>query len=545
MGQKEKENAVLTARLSREIDAAYKAYKPGNQKAENSLYATFCAQALNIFRLYFSPEAPPLLHDEIAQDAMRNLHEFDRNEKLSTWFCRMVWKEAKRARRRLLRDRANNGPIGLPVSAEPLTEFDEYPKPDLEQNLQEGPPKSRTFDFISEYANYADVMEAPREAHEAVATVLLAAILCEKVQIKHGAIEAPLDIWLLFLSGSGLGRNTLLTLAQPVLKAANLSGMIYDAAWGSRSAFYQQIAEQPCGLFVWPELSVILKTLKSSSLAGTKDWLTDRYDNPAIPQAVRYRMTNKKSDTPPIVFDRAPRINILATSSVDWFLSNISVDDVRGGFVPRWILRKIDSGRIVPTPKTPDGRLIKPLAEHLRKVAELSGEADLSQINKYYDVWYRQTRSRFSEHPNAPNAIIFFNRLRTHVLKLALVYEVSQSVSLAVTPASFGRAVRAAKASEESIFALLATGISREGTEVNKMAEVIRRAGPDGISKSGLTRSFQHLGPAVRERRLTTLVEAKGVHRFWRGTSGRKAEIFVHNDCLAGYKRLHPEDTEG
>jgi hypothetical protein len=405
-------------------------------------------------------------------------------------------------------------------------------------------PKAGAFDFINAYVNYADVLEAPPEAHEAVATELIASAICEKVLIRHGAVKIPLDLWLLLLSGSGFGRNTLLTLAQPVLEAAKLKGLIRKATWGSRVAFYQSLAEQPYGLFIWPELSVILKKFEDKSFAGTKEWLTDLYDNLETPEPVRYRVTGKKSDTPPIVFDHAPRLNILATSSVDWFLSNITQEDALGGFVPRWVLKKIGGGRVVPIPRRPDESLIAPLAEHLCKASELRGEANFSGVHQYYDLWYRQTHRRFAEHPNASLAMPFFNRLRTHVLKLALIYEVSQSLSLVVGRKAMARAIRAAKASEESIFALLATGLSREGAEVDRMADVVRRGGPEGMSRSELTRIFQHLRNTERESRLSTLLDAKLVHRFWRETSGRSAGIFVHKEYLAEYKRRHPQDNE-
>jgi hypothetical protein len=311
------------------------------------------------------------------------------------------------------------------------------------------------FDFIRAYVNYADVLEAPPEAHEAIATELISSALCENVFIPHGADKIPLDLWLLLLSGSGFGRNTLVALARPVLKAAGLSSLIHSRTWGSRVAFYQCIAEHPVGLLFWPELSVVLKKFGDKAFAGAKEWLTDRYDNMEIPEAITYRVTGKKSDTPPIEFTQAPRLNILATSSLDWFLANVTQEDALGGFVPRWIVKQLDRGRPVPFPRRPDQSLIQPLAEHLHKANQLRGEADLSSIHDYYETWYLKTQRRFSEHPNSGLAMPFFNRLRTHVLKLAVIYEVSQSLSLKVRGRALGRAINAAKASEAAIFRLI------------------------------------------------------------------------------------------
>jgi hypothetical protein len=403
---------------------------------------------------------------------------------------------------------------------------------------------SEPFDFVSAYVEYADVLEAPPEAHEAVATELLSSVLCENVIIRHGAIKIPLDLWVLLLSDSGFGRNTLIELVRPVVSAAGLDEVIRRTIWGSKAAFYQNIAEQPSGLFVWPELSVVLKRLSDKAFAGAKEWLTDRYDNLDVPDGIRYRETGKKSDTPPIVFKRSPRLNILATSSLDWFLSNLEQEDALGGFVPRWIVRKMGSGRIVPIPQSPDERCVPALAEHLNKASQLAGEANLSRVLHFYEHWYVKTRQRFSEHANPSLAMPFFNRLRTHVLKLAVIYEVSQSLSLNVTARGMGRAIKSAKASEEAIFALLATGLNREGSEIDRMAGVIRQAGSSGVPKSDLTRVFQSIRTGEREGRLATLLDAKTVRRFSRSTSGRSAIMLVHKDSAEQYHRLFPKDEE-
>ena len=61
-------------------------------------------------------------------------------------------------------------------------------------------------DFISNYADYADVLEAPKMAHDWVAIQLLASILNRNgVYIEHGSLRIPLDLWIVLFSGSGFG----------------------------------------------------------------------------------------------------------------------------------------------------------------------------------------------------------------------------------------------------------------------------------------------------------------------------------------------------
>lgn len=334
-----------------------------------------------------------------------------------------------------------------------------------EEAGQTTPTAAPASDFITTYVEYADVIEAPREAHEAIAIQLLATALNPKVYIQHGAIKIPLDMWLLLLSDSGFGRNTLVELARPVLEAADMSEVLFNTTWGSRQAFYQRISERPSGLFIWPELAVVLSLLRDSRFSGVKEWLTDRYDNWSTPESIRYRQTGRShQDTPPIEFTRAPRLNIVATSSTDWFIGNLSQDDTTGGFVPRWILMRAQSAtRLVPVPAEPNQRLVPVLAEHLKKARQLEGAADMSAVQAMYKDWYKETHQRFSEQPNQALAMPFFNRLRAHVLKLALIYEVSQSLSLKVSTKAMERSFQAAKSSEDSVLALLPTGMNREG----------------------------------------------------------------------------------
>jgi hypothetical protein len=407
------------------------------------------------------------------------------------------------------------------------------------------PTAAPTSDFITTYVEYADVIEAPREAHEAIATQLLATALNPKVYIQHGALKIPLDLWLLLLSGSGFGRNTLVELARPVLEAADMNDVLFNTTWGSRQAFYQRISERPSGLFVWPELAIVLNLLRDNRFSGVKEWLTDRYDNWATPESIRYRQTGRSQDTPPIEFTQAPRINIVATSSTDWFIGNLSQDDTTGGFVPRWILMRAESStRLVPIPGQPERRLIPVLAEHLKKARQLEGAADMSAVQATYTEWYTNTHQRFSEQPYQALAMPFFNRLRTHVLKLALIYEVSRSLRLQVSTEAMERSFQAAKASEESILALLPTGMNREGAEVDRMAHRVAQSGTTGLLRSELTRAFQHIRASDRDNRLRTLVEGGLVARFYTETSGRSAEVLVHRDHVAEHTARFPDDRQ-
>jgi hypothetical protein len=396
-------------------------------------------------------------------------------------------------------------------------------------------------DFILDYVRYADVIEAPPAAHEAVAISLLAAVLNKKVYFKNGPMKLSLDLWVLLLSGSGLGRNTLVRLARPILEKAELIDLIRTDTWGSREAFFQNIADNPTGLFLWPEISSVLKKLNDKSFAGAKEWITNCFDEWTIPDAVRYRVTGKKSDTPSIVFDKAPRTNLLATSSYDWFIGSLEEQDSTGGFIPRWMIIQLeDPIKLVPIPQETDQTLVEPLAEQLRKASELEGEADLSCVKEMYKDWYKETNKRFIEQPNKALAMPFFNRMRTNVLKLAVIFEVSRSGNLIVSSGAMVRAIEFAFRAEQILFSLLPTGMNREGSEVEKIAARVNAAGADGLSRSALTRAFQSMKARDRNERIQTLIEAGIITSFLIKTTGRGLSVYVHKDRIKEYSEKHP-----
>lgn len=404
------------------------------------------------------------------------------------------------------------------------------------------------FDFITAYADYADVLEAPREMHEAVAQQIVASVLNRNgVKIVHGGLRYPLDYWQLLLSGSGVGRSTLVGMARPILKEAMVEDLEQDILWGSPQALYQQLSKTPSGLFVWGEIAERLKLLNESRFSGAKQWITDRYDNWGVPSPVVYRETGiKDRDTPAIHFATAPRINILATSSESWFFSNLAHEDSMGGFVPRWlIVRAEKTDRLIPTPQSPDATKVPRLADALGRIAEVRGDADLTKILiPHYDQWYRETRKRFEDQPNRDLAMAYFHRHRAHVLKLAVIYEVSSTQELQVSVTAWERAVATARRAEQTIFSLLKTGMDAQGFQTQKMSDLIRDAGESGLTMTKFTRAFQSQHRDLREQRLKTLVDSGDIYHFSVTTGGRPKSVLVHEDFVQAFKKANPEATE-
>lgn len=109
------DDTTHTARLSRDINAAFAAYRPGDSDRERALYDALCAQAANIVWHHRVPDGDTLVRD-IVHRAMLALGGFRRESTLATWFWTLAKNEVNRALEVAIRNRERY----LPISADPL-----------------------------------------------------------------------------------------------------------------------------------------------------------------------------------------------------------------------------------------------------------------------------------------------------------------------------------------------------------------------------------------------------------------------------------------
>jgi hypothetical protein len=417
------------------------------------------------------------------------------------------------------------------------------------ESLDQQPPKSQGDasppDFVDTYRRYADVYEMPVEVHEAMALALLAAAANGNVWIELGDKRLPLDSWFLITTGSGGGRNTAIKKAREILQASKLEGVLRNISWGSEPIVKQHFAENPHGLYIWSEMSEKLQDLGRPQFAGVKPWITDLYDETTPPATKIYRKIPDREGTPPIEFKVAPRTTFVATSSFEWLMQNLTRVDSTGGFLARWMqLHVTQKNKTIPIPRPSDKNLIPALAKRLRQVAELEGTADLSAVKEMYIQWYEDTAKRFERQPNQEIAQAYWNRHRDHLLKLAVLFEMSRTGTLKISVLSVKRAITYAARIEASLFEIFPTGFEREGYEQARMLQYVGRTAAQGTHWSDFTREFKNMDAGQRVKRLRTLIEGKDLYRFYRTTTGRPAWILVHRDYVDEYTRQHPDDPE-
>jgi RNA polymerase sigma factor (sigma-70 family) len=123
---------TLTGKLSRDIDAAYEAYKAGAPNCEGRLLEAFLAQARNIARFRLGEGYDGTVAYDAAHRAMLALKDFDGKSALSTWFYQIAQNESFSELGRLIKKRGREESINVPVrGGEPgeteLMEIPDYP----------------------------------------------------------------------------------------------------------------------------------------------------------------------------------------------------------------------------------------------------------------------------------------------------------------------------------------------------------------------------------------------------------------------------------
>jgi hypothetical protein len=417
-------------------------------------------------------------------------------------------------------------------------------------------------DFIDTYAECHDVIELHRDVHRAIAVGLLGAALNDKrIVIPNGAVTHTMDMWQIILTPSGGGRSTSFGFAEGLLESAGeyWQGLVQKIDWASPQAMKQSFANNQAAFYMWGEFGEKMKKLKSSQFGGMLQWWTDRYDSFSIPDMVCHRKRDYQdqvdqadenmkvtvvANMPDIEFTFAPRSNFLASSSHEWFYNNIAQEDSFGGFIPRWMLWDIQGkSRSIPHPLPIRQELKAQLVRFLQKFQKTikdGFQADFSAVGEQYVEWYRAAELRFKQQPNVGLSEAFWNRHRTHILKLAVIYEVSMSCSLKVSLAAWQRAVEMAKTLETTIFRMLQTGMDKEGFQHAKMMEFLLNKGADGCPWS----HFSHVFERIRDHREVAIHynDLGGIACFKKDTDGRPAAILVHHHFVKQHQAKFPED---
>ncbi len=279
--------------------------------------------------------------------------------------------------------------------------------------------------FLADYIKYCSdekkgITDAPREfALGAGLTALSTACGSRVVYPGFGGRQAWPNLYTLLIAPSGLYRkSTSVGIAEDLIRAANPDYIFKGTE--TRESFLSVLKERPNVMYVISEFAAVLGIWSRDYAVGTKEMVTDLYDNHE--EYIRQTLKAGKQ----IV--QRPAVNILAASTIDWLRERLTEGDLKGGLMGRFLLipgkRKGKDRGLVPVG---DAALRQSMLFFIKKlIAQPTATVDMSNLIESFNRWVADTEREVERHPN-PDMVGFQSRIGAHCLKLAVLLCVSRN----------------------------------------------------------------------------------------------------------------------
>lgn len=283
--------------------------------------------------------------------------------------------------------------------------------------------------IISEYLNYTNGTEPPKQYHRWSFLACVGACLGRRVYIQHGHSKIYPNMYVLLIGAPGTRKSSAIDAAKKLLSAGGYSNFSFDKSTKQKFLLDLQEMATPKNAKGEMDMEAILDVdctgpdvtecyICADEFAdflgtGNLDFitlLTTLWDNKP---KYEDRLKNSKS-----VKIEQPTINILGGLTPVSFASSIPQEASGNGFLSRAILVYGEPGnnRITwPTPPNEEDKAM--FAELFRKLADLEGEVQITPnayraVDEIYQQWEDMTDVRLQ---------YYCSRRLSHLLKVAIV----------------------------------------------------------------------------------------------------------------------------
>jgi hypothetical protein len=286
----------------------------------------------------------------------------------------------------------------------------------------------RGWPFIGDYLRYATGRsDAPEIYHAMGALAILATVLGKTYYVAPWAgVRLYPHLWLVGISPSASMKGGPSLLATQILIEAGYEHCLYpgDVTF---EKLMQHAQNNPAGLLIIPEFATLLTSFERTSAVGVKEKLTEMYESP--PRVVYATKTQGQS-----VVER-PAQSIWAASTSDWLMGKLTRNDVRGGFLARFLFVP---GKRRSQWRGAKGQTKQQVAQAQQLVTALQelgiehnfsrnghgphgSEVDISRVEKQSADWQETVRSLTEA--TEPDFGGIVGRMESHAYKLALILD--------------------------------------------------------------------------------------------------------------------------
>lgn len=184
--------------------------------------------------------------------------------------------------------------------------------------------------FIDRYRNWGtNVTDAPKQYHTLNAVVILSTLLCPYISLKTSFGEIRPNIWSMILSGTTITRkSTSMDMATEILRDSGIDFLM--GTDGSPEGLLGELQDRDglVSLFHRDEVTGWIESLKRDYMSGLLESFTRLYDcKPEVRVLRSGKLEIKK-----------PRLVLLTGGIKTRMQEIITMDHIRSGFIPRFIM---------------------------------------------------------------------------------------------------------------------------------------------------------------------------------------------------------------
>ena len=371
----------------------------------------------------------------------------------------------------------------------------------------------------------------------------------------YGPTGTALNVYIVCLAGTAMGKDRPLSAPGAILAAANLHRLHTTAKGFSVSALEQMMIDHPCCLATVDEIGASLFARMSHKHASTHEqgmrsvllelWSRDQFKGPF--STTRHAVQKGGPKVPGSVSIPRPNLTLFGVSTPEAFYAAVTAGSVKDGFLNRFLTCEAAQRGKAQEVSEEDGEVPEEIVTALKKlVPDLTSfgciaatlgiyslEADVDKVVRRLPWGSEDVRKRAEELEEQilvamdgdPETAPLLGRVFEYSIRLASLHAVSrEGLTAAVTMAdlSWGASwvIQSARAMVESVAGLMAS--TEYETKFNLVRNLIKEAGQIGRRK--LLRKVRSINARERDDIIRHLVDGGWIEEVQIKSKGRTAQ---------------------
>lgn len=371
----------------------------------------------------------------------------------------------------------------------------------------------RCKNWIQSYGDYLRPRtDAPEQFIFWSGLFTIAAVLRRRVVFpKHylGTWKCYPHMYLMFVGPPGVRKtHTIDTGAREFLK--QIDGVMMGPDFFTKEVVLEKMQRSADASMVMTvdEFSSVLQKAGKEGGRAVYDFLTAMFDSKAIIESA-----TKSQGT---VYLENPTLSFFSATTPGWITNNMPEDVISGGYASRcfWVYAerpRINKMFFHDVGQDPD--LERDLLLDLLQISNLEGEFKMTpEALKYAEEWSLQDPPMELQKNDKLGG--YLNRRKMHVLKLAMIHNVTHSDDLTITEEDWRFGVWCVESIEPNLHKIFGgVGKNRYTTEIDRIVAFVKSMNfytEKTVQKSEILVNFQHTAePRVLNDLLTFAVESK------------------------------------